>query len=467
LRTRDWHWIGEGNLHVVCRYRPVDGKVDPQFYGKVLRLTKEEDYNSARRVQVLSKELAANALNPFFGWDAVIVAELIPLPSGFLSELAELLFHSRPLCRRSRALNLDACFGELMHDATKPFRLVGCDCDQEKDDPAVSIELKVKCGLKSASPFVPSSRNIKRHNSRYQIMQLFKKLAKNPHSEDECIKSVSAYDPCDLCSGESERVRSAIVALLSNPNPQNNLQLIFNDDDINSRPKHGPLFSPEVIADALSEILASHREPILGRLQELQSFDMLDVEGAACVFDRLKTLSGSTEAAEEAIIEAVCNFDLKILQSMEHALAKVEAVPQSPEEFELLRRAALLNSKHRSCNDEELNVHAQQFALSLTAQDAVILLQLWLLALAAKDASLIISLSIVNDTSPILNCLPVKGTGYVKRETRDGSGVIIAYSLALVDFGLKSPRKCWTLEEKEREVMKVIGTPQFCDRHTQ
>ena len=151
----------------------------------------------------------------------------------------------------------------------------------------ISVEFKVKSGHVSTSPFVPDSRSVKRRHHRYKLMQVrlcmvmvyplisspcylcFKCCTHNTRTKltsitlvlissfifsfkpfsftlnPQChkiasqarksagapvwggsIAAASLYNPTDLCSGESSRVRVAVKALLEAP--QNNFRVFLD-----------------------------------------------------------------------------------------------------------------------------------------------------------------------------------------------------------------------------------------------
>ena len=437
LRARDWEYVGEGNLHLVCRYNPTDGSEYVHFKGKVLRLTKEVDYVIALRSQELSSTISTNILNPFFGSDIVVESELVPLPFGFISELSVLVHECRPALRRQKSLNEEAKYGEVMFDATRLFRVASLSNHVE----AVSVDLKVKCGLKSSSPFVTPGRSIKQEYGRFHVMQLYKSVLSGAE--------VSTYDPCDLCSGCKARVGAALKCLATTP--QNNFS-IQSQSQGQDQTSSGIFSNADVLVDALSTILSSEHETVLQRLQLLQSFDLIDIEGAACIFERLKKqLSSSVDALEVFMCDSFRDFDYSLLTGLEEAIGGVRGAGNVVSET-LETLLSLRTSRH----DEDRQLRALEWVETLTVQDSVALLQLWLLALAAKDTSLVVALAVV-EPSVLLTQVATANCGFINLTTMDERKVVIAYNLALVDFGLKHPRKCWSLENREIEIMKTLS----------
>lgn len=437
LRARDWKYVGEGNLHLVCRYDPTDDSECIQFKGKVLRLTKEVDCVIALRSQELSSTISTNILNPFFGSDIVLESELVPLPSGFVSELAVLLHQCRPADRRQKSLNEEAKYGEVMFDATRLFRIAS----SVGSEGAVSVDLKVKCGLKSSSPFVAPNRSVKREYGRFHVMQLYKSLLSGAE--------ISTYDPCDLCSGCKASVGAALKCLAASP--QNNFSIQYHSQ---GQSGHGIFSNADVLVDVLSTILSSVHATVLQRLQLLQSFDLIDTEGAACIFERLKKQLSSSEATLEVFIcDSFRDFDYSLLTGLEEAIGAGLPSRGAGVVSETLET---LLSLRTSQHDEDRHLRALEWVETLTVQDSVALLQLWLLALAAKDTSLVVALAVVEPPALQIHTQAVANCGFINLTTVDERKAVVAYNLALVDFGLKHPRKCWALEKRETEIMKTL-----------
>lgn len=446
LRARDWTFVAEGNLHVVCRYSPSSQPGQPLLQGKVLRLTKEKGRLGIHRLPRVSQEIVKNVLNPFFGADIVLGAELLALPEGFLVELSDALHEKRPAWRRIKSLNLDATFGELMLDAFSIFRIPGTSFRQ-----VITVEVKVKCGLSSSSPLVPPSRHLKRQLGRFRLMQLYK--AAGAAADSDGASKSSNYNPCDLCSMNPQSIRRALAELFATP--QNNLRITTTT---------GSELEPEMrqlLLDSLANILSNEQEPVLHRLQLLQSFDLIDIEGAAFIFERLETLmpGKSPELIEEIICDSFV-FDassiFELLDCLSSSRRDSSELPRRPEWTAIAKLLELAdNGQSQAQSLEYSHFRALEVVGSLTVSEAILLLQLWLLALAAKDASLIVSLSPMKSPGPSEIQVNERGAGWITASLGQDS-VAVAYSLGLVDFGLKHPRKCWALEKREKEIAKIL-----------
>ena len=178
----------------------------------------------------------------------------------------------------------DYCY---IHHVERP--LVGVDAHH----PTLTIEIKPKWAVKpnDARPTRESgdsaSHNRKAMRCRYCMHQHLK------HAEGKIDKR-SEYCPLDLFSGDSERIRRALLALYAHP--QNNMRVFVDGEDtvdiqqavLKLLCTDGPGSKTEdVFVDLLSRVLME--SDVLGRLKQHQrSLDVLDVEGAFHLFHHLQ-----------------------------------------------------------------------------------------------------------------------------------------------------------------------------------
>lgn len=186
----------------------------------------------------------------------------------------------------------------------------------------LTVELKPKCGLACAgrSKLVPPMHRVKFRNSRF-VMTQARKIAEGK------VRERSGFDPCLLFSGSSVGVALALEALLAHP--QNNLRVFLDGRAV-------PPDDPGALAAALATAFpnacgggdgaAQHRhsdpagavawfvgtlacvlaeEPLLARVLAMQRRDVVDVEGANLLLDKITSCLGSTQAAEQALNEAL------------------------------------------------------------------------------------------------------------------------------------------------------------------
>ena len=464
LSVADWEYVGEGRLHVVVRYVGPDDAAG-NFRGKVLRLRKGND-NAEPLGGGSEYEAADDAVGriwrAFFGSPVVIEKHRIPLDEAFLRELSCRIASCRPDRRRHVGVDTRASHGHVLDDATKLLNsTIYVD--------VVTIELKVKCGLKSSSPFTPDSRAIKRKLGRYQIIQLDKlaryqkRVGAAPSlamDDDACASAscpwsetdaFSRYDPCHLCSGDKMLIKNALHALMASP--QNNLTISRNGRKCQDLA--ATCWDVDLLIDAICTVLSTNS--VLQRLQVLQSFDFVDVEGAFLIFQRLECELGSRQAAEQAILESFQQFDYAAqnrLIGLLHAAATgaqtVTALPDgaklSPMEYLFYLR---ISETSTGQDMDEKRQRAMLFLDGCSAQDCLVVLQFWLLALSAKDASLMVSFS---QQEPAFLLVP--GT---RQGTIPLAGQQLFYSLGLVDMGLKDPNKCWKKGQDEEALIQSIG----------
>ena len=164
------------------------------------------------------------------------------------------------------------------------------------------------------------------------------------------------------------------------------------------------------------------RDDTLEKLEKLQSLDALfDVEGCAAIFERLSNLcNGNRQSAMEHVANArdmPLTDDFRELQGwlqklerglldLKHAEAEVKSGHSfSPLLLKILRLAECRQYQRQGKNVLNLSLKdsstvgvkqievLEQWVQSLNLKECVSFLQIWLLALGAKDASFVITLS--------------------------------------------------------------------------
>jgi len=271
----------------------------------------------------------------------------------------------------------------------------------------IAFDLKVKCGIPSHSPFIPTctrARSLKKNLGRYKLMELFR-MSMGMRAQglvlgtSSTIRLLSKYDPCDLCSCDPVRVKGALLALLDNP--RNNLKIYFNGkvlfseeanvkfDDIPE--SHG--FKFDDLLDIVASALCCSA---LSRLQALQRFDaVLDVEGCHAIMVRLEGLVGSAQVAEDKVksqqmLPLHPSLLTLLLPDKPNPYPNPDPDPEYPEHVE----RAVGKYKELLENHSEMDTaDAELWVRSLGTDECAYLLHVWLAALAAKDASAIIRVS--------------------------------------------------------------------------
>lgn len=293
------------------------------------------------------------------------------------------------------------------------------------------------------------------------------------------------YSPVDFFSGDVGRRARAIRSLLSNP--QNFLQLFLDGRPLYGRGLEDPAAAEQALTDlqlpplhdgggpfdALADLLARvlAQEPLLARLWALQAMDVLDVEGAGLVLQRLTALCGE---AESKALARLATAELEPLAAV---------VPEEPRLVVLegtLARAVARGGrgKEEEEDDDEPEEadcvwqaqHHQQARAAVAAlseSDCLWLLRRWLVSLGACDASLMVSLRRCQGSAAEPHLLQTAaGTSGVLRldvngqqDNEGGGACALAYCVHVVDLGPKDPRKIISKAQLEPELLALAGRP--------
>jgi hypothetical protein len=329
---------------------------------------------------------------------------------------------------------------------------------------ALSVELKLKCGLKSLSPFLSEPHTqIKKRLGKFKLMQYCKYFQMSSNGKEPRwgkMTEISKYDPCDLMSMDGRRIDTALKALLSCP--QNNLgirwngELLFGWESEQSFPYSvarqalGPCFyhvAEEQVYNEFVRFLRSVvlKESIFSRIQLMQALDVIDVEGCSEVFRRLCDICGSESRARERLEAGVySSCPENILEISERILSLHRNAAR--DRYTLFDSLKHDNDEHLSIlvglvglmSNHAANTEVQSWVQSLNALGCVWLLECWLIALAAKDMSVIISIAVRD--------------GDCDCENYQSGG--LNYSVALVDYQPKPTNKIFEKIEKEAELCR-------------
>eukprot|EP01034_Spumella_vulgaris_P022156 gene22156-28263_t len=324
-------------------------------------------------------------------------------------------------------------------------------------------------------------------------------MAKKTNSKEPAwgvFHTVSQYNPCDLCSMDKTKVCSALRALVDSP--QNNLRVCMDGHHVfgwdkdttegdladvcgqflldDSTVDNSASLSP--IVDLMGSILCA--ENTLQRLEQMQSLDLLDVEGAALVFERLVVLTDGDHAEAERLLtkSLLTPIDGDLLHSITQYVTGSEQFDSSTCPPIIMSLTALrISSVVPSDVAEQHRSSALSLVNLITTNDCLLLLTLWMLALVAKDASVIVSLvrvttdggsfsadadaklvgnhSLLKQTATAAGLIRVHRASHSSCDTTDLSGEVFAYCLSLVDVGPKSLHKVWTKAGEEQELYEM------------
>jgi hypothetical protein len=431
LHHEEWRYLAEGNRSITFTHEPLQPSALQNY---VLKLIKNEHRkNASEEPTIIESWLAKYLLG---------AQKLVKTHTDFSASLIKSCEAVRPQGRRKEPTDSEAYACVLEPSLLKVGRVIHQAYQFDLQSEAISIEIKLKCGFKSVSPFVGDDRDIKRRMGKYQIYQLAKYSDALEHGEHPpwgAFCKVSEYDPQDMLSHRREHILRALIALCRNP--QNNFRLFKGNDVVFNCDSQSTLgsvlqaesFDERTLIAVLSEIFLT--EDLTYRIAILQSLDLLDSEGAALVYAKLLAMVGSEIAAHDMISDFDrFEIDEGLLNRLHHVLIN--------ENLCVMDAAALcaIERQRRSCSDsihsssihseatqqgsyssapilsklmQDLStmrvcaltapeeaasrrVSAHTWLDALTARECVVLLQAWLLALTAKDVSIVVALQPVS-----------------------------------------------------------------------
>ena len=512
--SREWGYLDEGGRHLLLRYYGDDDSLK----GSVVRLRKrssaeiDNSLSDCNLSAYLEIEYSKCVVKPWLGDRYLCSSIVLEIPESEMEQLVIQIQDARESTRWKKSLIGHETLlrrGQLMKDLsvfTRPFPFNSII----HQNSFLSWEFKVKSNINSTSAFLPEDRLLKRLFGTFQITQLSK--LQNP-------LHLTNYNPRDLCSRNSHRIKHAIHSLLHKP--AINLKICFNgtkiygdesndfiglqnilDQYLSLNHSNHTLHnqnSIDFITDIISRIFCE--EDILQRLELMEALGPfgIDIEGSKFVYDHLVRLVGSEEDVIAKLRQyvtmpiniAYCRhlYDKRVDSSLE-------------DEFFALNNnhSSILESKYSECSsilsaeDEELllsvlttlhvsddasvedraifRIRAQEWAQTLTDNQCIYLLRMWLLSLAASDASIIMcmqcvtdsqeisdseivtdnSLKIKNCINPVTDLFSLSKTNLCLKQSDHRAGEFhfhsdqdtvskIIYTISVIDIGPKPPTK--------------------------
>lgn len=498
---KQWIFVSEGQLHSVYS----NGNATSKFSNQVLKITKlrfpmplEE-----RPFYLYDVHMIRNVMVNWFsnGYAQKIVSEYT-VPNSVLIQFLESYRGRSTKVRFANYAYLEKNFFKVPKPAADWL-----EGNMNGTNNTLSFEIKVKSGSNCISPFNKLSRRLKLKYSRYEMMQIFRCKGKSPPPAFQY--SFSEYNPENLCSQQIEKVYRSLNVLFHS---QSKNMTIFNNGNRESWPEkeiaqhftrifHSFLSLenerideiPFVIS-ILSKILVENT--VLQELRYMQKLDILDSEGAAVIFSRLTQILSSEAAARMAILERVEDekFGREVIPHLlqfarvEICSAGAEAVNSSGSSSSssdekapsavVMMRALFDLAVNADMSEEQIVIRSDAaFALvdSLDASLCVDLLVIWIMAIIAKDAGVIVSIErLVGDSS-----LLVEGNLSVDQEpdgwancysltvpSNDCPGALLpkikglpsfAYSIGVVDIGMKPLSKIHKRYFEEENLVATTG----------
>jgi hypothetical protein len=363
----------------------------------------------------------------------------------------------------------------------------------------------VKGGIRGTSPFIPVHRSIKLRTSRFQLMQC-QKILQASQSKDGVMAwgkfvARSEYKPEQLCSGDKTAVMHALSTLMVTP--QNNLRVsvngahIYGWDKVNVELFHQALRDCDFLReggeqsarDVLLQILAHilMQERVLYMLRSVQDLDVLDVEGSAMVYARLLSLFiGDTHQTNAYIAERMAvpipssltsamniSHNAEYSSNNEHPHACCTILEDAPGSVcnIVLKLRALRIDEHTPSAERLARCAAAELLVSVAdREECALLLQLFMVSLIAKDASVMVSFQACAPGDCQGSSLAAKAQtaahcGIVTIPAAACAGDIVVaqapalgpqrgflYTVGLIDVGLKALDKLWAKELEEDAV---------------
>lgn len=373
---------------------------------------------------------------------------MVAVDRFFMRQLSENISSLRPPQRRRKSdiiLSDDSskqAYSVILEDDVGAVRrqVKGHSGEQVSTISNVSAEIKIKCGLSSSSPFLYKhirKRRFKLSTGRFAQSQIYKfrcmaedrecRPANHPPSgrcEWGSFQRVSEYNPMDLCSADRKRAFRALEALYSNP--QNNFRITCCNTLVHSWDVDGngdgiglsELFTElssvctskqyRYFLDILVEILCV--EDLAHTLQIFQ-IDPLDAEGVEAIYSRLLYLSRSDENSQiygfgEGAINGYIDSEVYSphFNALVSALIRARGMCEQNSSSEaaihdetmsrLLDKLLSLQISD-SMTDQEMQIRYNEsvrWVDSLDACQCASFLNMYLLSLLTRDASIVVSI---------------------------------------------------------------------------
>jgi hypothetical protein len=494
VSSTQWCYLGEGKVKIAF----VNSDPGSTLFERILLAYKSSDRGVTGCVRF--EDEVMHKLLPDVYCDTNLSINVIP--ADMLMDLVKIASESRPAGRKtSKPLHL-CNRGVLQQNYGRIYRALPSAVLFNQYGRELTVELKVKCGLKASSPFIPFHRRVKLTMSRYQLIQHTKDAqATHPSSGGPTWGKYighSNYMPEDLCSGDLPRLRRSLQSLLHNP--QNNLRVSVDGkhrygwDEVELSSLYDALRSVESgtvssqgtgaegeaqaqeMLDAVAQILT--KECVLQRLQALQDLDVLDVEGAALVYARVVNLCGDCRDAanrylETSMLQPPVSMDTNGQRPPLPNTYSAECDDSCSSDISQRLRELRISESTPDKQWTAYRARATELIQRATLEECAHLLQLFMIALIARDASVVLALKRVATTystpdfvaQTLAHCgivrVPKQGAESntqcsdsmtincgTEADTAAGD-VCYAYTVGVIDLGLKALDKLWQKDLEE------------------
>ena len=530
MEPGNWTYIGEGGKHAIfswdqsaTHYNEVQGH--QSFRGRILRLEKSVIARSGHIVPPLTGRCVEHRNSSESG---VMRHSQSADNQKFLSIMCEIF---GPYADRPQVLDIDWQFlQQLRHQTIASGQIPArrrkdwstADDREQSGEPdpvgflhwdyrvslsaatstlqltkqsaVVSLEIKPKAGYRTFSPLVSPTRRAKFETTRFVLLQNCYhdgKLSRGwmPESLTAQPTRISSYDPLDLFSLDISRIKRALGALLAEP--QNNLIVRVNEMIVvNENLHHLTVEEWELVRDALglssTDDCKDHllnmaaavlcAEVFLSKILSLQRLDILDADGAICVYNRLVDLCGGSCDDAELLIDSLHHVATSS-SKQPHNLLK-ESPLDPPTDYEGISRLCMevenfsyLLGKDRSSLPSEsvqdgFRKRALDIVSTLSMDECRYLLQIWLISLTVCDLSFFLAFHAVK---PACNPNSVSSDERAYwahiHQSQTAPGCLTrgcndhyAYQLKIIDFDQKPAVKLRSRFEKEAVFDDIINS---------
>ena len=519
IDANDWMYIAEGGEHAIFAYKPrKDGDdgttkdVSKDFVGKILRIRKKDlcqavndweeqsnhihgiyDDNDGEKEE--DNELFLRSINvpSHDNFQASFVYSVMkayidrPIPIELPFRFVKQVYHNttqqdkeKSIIPSSRKKDWDVNHKK-MHmiedsvnkngeDRTIHHSILASiqpnyrDCRHGDDDkiPSLTIEIKPKAGYLPYSPLIHPNNRAKYFHSRFEILQQLyvRQIIDKGWSTPSGERIKSYYNPLDLFSGKSERIRHAMKSLLECP--QNNLKVYYSDvllygnSDVTGEDHDDNCLMEtkrillenvfqvkqrelpcENVNSNIDEILQSNfqemisiifldqrHKDFLTTLQTLQSkLDLLDYDGVIIVYRRLIELChGSDEEAEtfvdtmkfhlmdklkkinssSSVLMNGSLYDLhssNLCNESRNRITSYLSICEEVQEYIAQEANDVVQTKDFSKKMDQLYEDALDCVKHFDKNECIALLQYWLISLMMCDVSFIISITPIAESN--------------------------------------------------------------------
>lgn len=476
-----WKFLAEGGAHIVLENIDPASIVDK----KILRIPKlihdaikpqaihkvEDEIINICEDMKYNKKFIAQNMTSWFSPKYISHYELCVLSEAFAVSILQHVENDRPEGRKKlkpgKAMKL-ARVGYLERNLmslaipslpNNGVRMVN-----------IAMEIKVKCGLLSISPFLNETTELKRSLNKYQLMQYYKAAAVSTSHTTVVpwgtFEKISAYNPRDICSQNHSKITQAVKTLIENP--QNNFRVVIDDEhlygwdhldrDAFQQRLQSTLFSQtwseskteECLMDMLSTILTE--ESVLCDLQKMQMLDFLDAEGVKLCYDRGVELCHGDQSKWNGMLKDYFSESTTDYKSLLNLVAPL--YDNSGSVLSLCQLQSVFSS-----SSETADVIA--FIKQLDVNQTLYSIKAWILSLIARDASVVVCIGIPQP----LQCLPLDKmqVDVEQRMLHIGHGMSCPYEIKLLDIGLKSIHKVIEKADKELEICTIVK--KFLSQH--